>query len=80
MALAEKLTQSLRDTGDLDLVDIDLQSYVVMFRAHRVRFSKFMSPGNHHLHLEMMTKLCFRQRRALNLLNLSCSLSVHSTS
>ncbi|KAH9991959.1 CAMK/CAMKL/CHK1 protein kinase [Russula compacta] len=26
VALAEKLTQSLRDTGDLDLVDIDLQS------------------------------------------------------
>jgi hypothetical protein len=29
MALAEKLTQSLRDTGDLDLVEIDLQAYVV---------------------------------------------------
>ncbi|KAI9454195.1 CAMK/CAMKL/CHK1 protein kinase [Russula earlei] len=28
-ALAEKLTESLRITGDLDLVDIDLRSYVV---------------------------------------------------
>lgn len=30
-ALAEKLTESLRNTGDLDLVEIDLQSYVVTF-------------------------------------------------
>ena len=29
VALAEKLTESLRNTGDLDLVEIDLQSYVV---------------------------------------------------
>jgi hypothetical protein len=29
VALAEKLTQSLRNTGDLDLVEIDLQSYVL---------------------------------------------------
>jgi hypothetical protein len=29
--LAEKLTESLRKTGDLDLVEIDLQSYVVTF-------------------------------------------------
>ncbi len=32
VALAEKLTQSLRNTGDLDFVDIDLQSYVVTSR------------------------------------------------
>jgi hypothetical protein len=30
VVLADKLTQSLRDTGDLDLVEIDMQSYVGM--------------------------------------------------
>jgi len=32
VALAEKLTESLRNTGDLDLVEIDLQSESPMFR------------------------------------------------
>ena len=39
VALAERLTQSLRNTGDLDLVEIDLQSYVFTTGPQALRMS-----------------------------------------
>ena len=44
VALAERLTQSLRNTGDLDLVDIDLQSYVVISGLQALRMSLIQTP------------------------------------
>lgn len=42
--MAEKLTQSLRITGDLDLVEIDPQSYVV---TSRLVVDTFLNPKHH---------------------------------
>ena len=44
VALAERLTQSLRNTGDLDLVDIDLQSYVVTSGSQALPMSLIQTP------------------------------------
>jgi hypothetical protein len=76
VALAEKLTQSLRNTGDLDFVEIDLQSYVVT-SANVARDFPNSNRTENHLRLGTMTKSCFRRRGALNLLNRLCSLFVY---
>jgi hypothetical protein len=78
VALAEKLTQSLRDTGDLELVQMDLQSYVVTSR----HVCTYLNPSatESQPHPETRTRSCFRPLGVLNLLNRSCSSFVHATS
>jgi hypothetical protein len=77
--LAEKLTESLRNTGDLDIVETDLQSYVVTFANVTNDFLNLNTIDN-RFHLVTTTKSCFQRRGALNLLNHSCSLFVHPMS
>jgi hypothetical protein len=79
-ALAEMLTQSLRRTGDLDLVDIDMEPYVL------TSSDPSANPPHNPTRAEtrschgMMTKSCFRRREDLSLPSRSCSLSVYQFS
>lgn len=79
VALAEKLTQSLRHTGDLDLVEIDLEPYVLM-SAHSANTPLNRNRVENHICHGTMTKSCFQRHGDLSLLNRSCSLFVHQSS
>jgi len=78
VALAERLTESLRNTGDLDLVEIDLQSYVISLHSSHAPFS-IQSPTENRLYFGTMINSCSRRHGAPNSLNRSCCLCVFLT-
>jgi hypothetical protein len=68
VALAERLTQSLRNTGDLDLIDIDMEAYVLHIDAKAC--SQCMTyTGDRHPWHRTTTKSCFRRRGDRNSFN-----------
>lgn len=77
MALAEALTQSLRNTGDLDLIDIDMQAYVLQHPNAKAFSQGLTYTGKHRFRHRTTTKSCFRQRGDRNSSNPSCFSFVH---
>ena len=75
VVLAEKLTQSLRNTGDLDLIEIDMQMYVLHIKAKTLS-QDLTCTGNHHLR-HKTTKSCFRRREDRSSSNPSWFSCVH---
>ena len=68
VALAESLTQSLRNTGDLDLIDIDMQAYVLYINGKACAQCMTYTGDRHPWH-RTATKSCFRRHGDRNSFN-----------